>query len=354
MASDAPETESAEPLWTGESGAEADAPVRMLQSIPGRARPHAAGHRIVNGGKSFPHPVRITPEVRQALAALAPLAPKHNQLEMAGITAVDKIFGDALPQVAVFDSSFHATMPPSAFTYPGPYAWIEQGIRRFGFHGISYRYVSRRAARLLQRPLEDLKLVCCHLGAGCSLCAISGGRSIETTMGFTALEGLMMATRSGSVDPGLLVYLMRTRHFSPDDIDRILNQESGFKGLGGDADLRKVVSAAEGGDNRAQLAIDVFIHRLAAGIGQMLAALGGAHALVFTAGIGENSALVRERACRQFEFLGLKIDAVLNQLPLTAEVPERDIAAAESKLRILVIRTNEDWEIARQTRAALA
>jgi acetate kinase len=313
-----------------------------LESLGPSAGIDVVGHRIVNGGKSFSQPERITPQVKSALAELAQAAPQHNQLEMAGIAAVEKVFGPKLSQVAVFDSAFHSTLPPAAYVYPGPAAWLEEGIRRFGFHGISHRYVSRRAAHMLNRPVEDLKLITCHLGNGCSLAAVSGGRSIDTTMGFTPLEGLMMGTRSGSIDPGIIVYLMRRHGYSADDIDRILNRESGLKGLSGSGEMREVVCAGDGGDEHARLALDVFVHRLSAGIGAMLASLGGLDALIFTGGIGENVPLVRERACRQFEFLGVHIDPALN-----AQGPERDIATAESTRRVLIIRTEEDWEIAR-------
>jgi acetate kinase len=267
---------------------------------------------------------------------------------MAGIDAVEKIFGPKLPQIAVFDSAFHSTLPPAAYVYPGPAAWLDEGIRRFGFHGISHRYVSHRAARMLNRPIEGLKLITCHLGNGCSLAAVSGGRSIDTTMGFTPLEGLMMGTRSGSIDPGIVVYLMRRHGYSADDIDRILNRESGLRGLSGSSDMREVIAAAERGDEHARLALDVFVHRLSAGIGAMLASLGGLDALIFTGGIGENVPLVRERSCGPFEFLGVHVDPALN-----AQGPERDIARVGSLVRVLVIRTEEDWEIARDCRRVL-
>jgi acetate kinase len=340
------ESDPAKPLWNKESGIDSPyAAARLLESLGPTAGIDAVGHRIVNGGKAFAEPARITPEVKSALAGLAQSAPQHNRLEMAGIDAAEKFFGPKVPQVAVFDSAFHATLPPAAYTYPGPVPWIEEGIRRFGFHGISHRYVSHRAARLLHRPVEDLKLITCHLGNGCSLAAVSGGRSVDTTMGFTPLEGLMMGTRSGSIDPGIVIYLMRRHRYTADDIDRILNRESGLKGLAGSGDMRAVIAGIDHGDERARLALDVFVHRLSAGIGAMLAALGGLDALVFTGGIGENVPLVRERSCRPFEFLGVQIDPASN-----AQRPDRDIAAAGSVVRVLVIRTEEDWEIARECR----
>jgi acetate kinase len=337
------EGDPAKPVWNKQSAIDSpDAVAQLLQSLGASAGIDAVAHRIVNGGKSFVEPERITPKVKSALAELAQSAPQHNHLEMAGIDAVEKILGAQLPQVAVFDSAFHSTLPPAAYAYPGPAAWLEEGIRKFGFHGISHRYVSRRAARMLNRPVEDLKLITCHLGNGCSLAAVNGGRSIDTTMGFTPLEGLMMGTRSGSIDPGIIVYLMRRHAYSADDIDRILNRESGLKGFAGSGDMRDVIAAAQRGDEHARLALDVFVHRLSAGIGAMLAALGGLDALVFTGGVGENVPLVREKSCRPFEFLGVHIEAALN-----AQGPERDIATATSRVRVLVIRTEEDWEIAR-------
>ncbi len=305
-----------------------DAPNQLMKMLPAGGGIDAVGHRIVNGGTAFTEPVRITDEVKSTLASLGALAPQHNRVEMAGIEAAERVLGRDVPQVAVFDSAFHVTLPREAYIYPGPARWLDEGIRRFGFHGISHRYVSRRAARELNRRVEDLKLITCHLGNGCSLTAISGGRSVDTTMGFTPLEGLMMGTRSGSVDPGILIYLMRRDKCSADDLDRILNRESGLKGLGGGkGDMREIIAGMERGDERAQVAFDVFVHRLSAGIGAMLGALGGLDALVFTGGIGENVRQVREMACRPFEFLGA---------------------------RVMVVHTEEDWEIARSVRGSWA
>ena len=341
---DSEEAEPGKAVWSKEVSIDApEAASRLLDSVD-TMDVEAVGHRIVNGGKSFAEPERITPEVKKALRELAQAAPQHNQLEMAGIEAAERKFGRDMPQVAVFDSAFHATMPPEAYTYPGPSAWIDQGIRRFGFHGISHRYVSRRAARMLGRPVEELKLITCHLGGGCSLAAVSGGRSVDTTMGFTPLEGLMMGTRSGSVDPGILIYLMR-KGCRADDLDRTLNRESGLKGLAGSSDMREVVAAAGRGEERARLALDVFVHKLCSGMGAMLASLGGLDGLVFTGGIGENAPLVRERACKQFGFLGVRIDKEAND-----RGAEGDVSVAGSAVRVMVIPTAEDWEVARGTR----
>lgn len=292
-----------------------------LTSLPGPV--DVVGHRIVHGGRAYRESTRITSEVKAAIAQQAELAPSHNRLELEAIEAVDRVFGSAIPQVAVFDTAFHSTLPPAAYVYPGPYQWLGQGIRRFGFHGISHQYASRRAAHLLGRDLNSVRLITCHLGNGASLAAIRDGRSIDTTMGFTPLEGIMMGTRSGSIDPGILIYLIRHRGYTADQLDRILNQQSGLLGVSGlSGDMREILAYIAQGNERAQLAFDVYVHRLCQGIGAMLASLGGLDALVFTGGIGENCAPLRERVAKQFEFLG--------------------------KIPILVIRAEEDWEIARE------
>jgi len=303
------------------------------------------GHRIVHGGRVYRDTTRITPEVRAAIAQQVEFAPSHNRLELEAIQAVDRVFGPAVPQVAVFDTAFHASLDPAAYVYPGPYEWLEQGVRRFGFHGISHQYASQRAAHLLNRPLNSLRIVTCHLGNGASLAAVRGGRSIDTTMGFTPLEGIMMGTRSGSVDPGILIYLLRHRGYTADELDRVLNQQSGLSGVSGlSGDMREIQDAMAQGNKRAQLAFDVYVHRLCGGIGSMLASLGGMDAVVFTGGVGENSATLREKVAAQFAFLDLKIDTAKN----AASPVDQDIATADSKTRVLVIRAEEDWEIARE------
>jgi acetate kinase len=250
-----------------------------------------------------------------------------------------------VPQIAVFDTGFHRTMPLSAATYPGPYNWWEQGIRRYGFHGINHQYCSQRAAQLLGKNPNSLKLVTCHLGNGCSLAAICGGRSVDTTMGFTPLEGLMMGTRAGSVDPGILTYLMRQRQFSSQQLDEVLNQKSGLLGVSGISnDMRQILTASRSGHERAKLALDIYVHRLRSGIGAMIAVLGGVDALVFTAGVGENSPEVRAAVCENFAFLDLRLDQGKNaQSPL-----DEDISAPDATVRILVIHAQEDWMIARE------
>jgi len=302
------------------------------------------GHRIVHGGKAFTETTRITAGVKAEIKRLAEFAPEHNLLGLESVEAAERVLGPEIPQIAVFDTAFHATLPMAASVYPGPYSWLEDGIRRYGFHGISHQYVSRRAAEVLGRDLRSLRLVTCHLGSGCSLAAVRDGRSIDTTMGFTPLEGLMMGTRSGSIDPGIIIYLVRHCGYKADQLDRILNKDSGLKGLSGlSGDMREILAAMDTGNARAKLAFDVFVHRLCREIGGMLASLGGLDALVFTAGIGENCPPVRAAASQQLAFLGVKLDLAKN-----AAAVDGDIATEDSKLRVLVIHTEEDWEIARE------
>jgi acetate kinase len=302
------------------------------------------GHRVVHGGLEFEQSTFVTAEVKAAIARLAELAPAHNPANLEGIVAIEQILG-AVPQAAVFDTAFHAQIPEMAAIYPGPYEWFEEEIRRYGFHGISHQYCAARAAEILDRDLKDLRLVTCHLGNGCSLAAIRGGRSVNTTMGFTPLEGLMMGSRSGSIDPGLLLHLLRQPNYSVDRLDRILNQESGLEGISGiSSDLREILAAIAKGNARAQLAFDAYVHSLRSHIGAMVASLGGLDALAFTAGIGEHAASVRASACEAFAFLGLKLDSGKNAQSRL----DWDIAAADSSVRVLVIHAEEDWEIARE------
>lgn len=303
-----------------------------------------AGHRVVNGGTEFRQPAMVTPAVTAAIERMAEFAPLHNRAELQGIEMVQQKCG-AVPQVAVFDTAFHARMPESAAVYPGPYEWLEQGIRRFGFHGINHEYCAQRAAQMLGKDLESLRLVTCHLGNGCSLAAIREGHSVDTTMGFTPLEGLMMGTRSGSVDPGILTHLMRRMNLSGEEIDDALNKKSGLLGISGvSGDMREIVGAMKQGNKRAELAFKIFVHRLRSGIGAMAAVLGGVDALVFTAGIGENSSEVRASACNDMDFLGVRLDAQKNAKP----VLDAEISGAGSRVRVFVIRAQEDWAIARE------
>ncbi len=302
------------------------------------------GHRVVHGGQDYREAVIITEDVKQAIARLCNIAPAHNPAALAGIEAMEKTLPH-IPQVAVFDTGFHSTLPDAAAIYPIPYDLVQQGIRRYGFHGISHQYCAHRAAEILGRDLLSLRLITCHLGNGCSLAAIKNGCSIDTTMGFTPLDGLMMGSRSGAVDPGMLIYLLQQYNYSSQELDNVLNNASGLYGISGiSSDLRKVIAAKEQGNQRAQLAWDIYVHRLRAGIGAMLASLGGLDILVFTAGVGEKSAGIRQAACEAFGFLGLKIDLEKNQQQPT----DIDIATSDSTVRVLVITTQEDWAIAQQ------
>jgi acetate kinase len=320
------------------------------QVISGPAAIDVVGHRVVHGGPHYFAPAMVTAEVKSEIEKVSAFAPLHNRAELEGMEIVAKLLG-AVPQVAVFDTGFHHRMPLAAATYPGPYEWFEQGIRRYGFHGINHQYCAERAAQLLGKNLNSLRLVTCHLGNGCSLAAIREGRSVDTTMGFTPLEGLMMGTRSGSVDPGVLTYLMRQRHFYEEKLDDVLNKRSGLLGISGvSSDMREVVAATRNGYDsltkmRAQLAFDMYVHRLRSGIGAMAAVLGGIDALVFSAGVGENSQEVRAAACENLEFLGVKLDHDKNaQSPREGD---KDIASADAGVRVLVIHAQEDWMIAR-------
>jgi acetate kinase len=322
-----------ETLWQGKTHV-----INSLKEID------IVGHRVVHGGQDYQQSTLISPDVKEAIARLSVFAPVHNPVNLEGIEALEKILPN-VPQVAVFDTAFHAQLPPAAFVYPGPYEWLEDGIRRYGFHGISHQYCARRAAQILNRDLTDLRLISCHLGNGCSLAAIRGGWSVDTTMGFTPLDGLMMGSRSGAIDPGIIIHLLRRSDLTAEKLDNILNRNSGLKGISGvSGDMRQIGEAITQGNEKAQLALDIYIHRLRAGIGAMLASLGGLDALIFTAGVGENSAVVRAAACEAFGFLGLKLDGEKNQHTPVDE----DIAAVDSAARVLVIHTQEDWEIARE------
>jgi acetate kinase len=319
-------------LWTGN-----------VRAVSASSEIDVVGHRVVHGGQELKEPVCITPEVKAAIARMSVFAPLHNRAEMEGIEIIEKRMGAVL-QVAVFDTGFHSTLPEAAAVYPGPFEWVAQGIRRYGFHGINHQYCAERTAQLLGKELASLKLVTCHLGNGCSLAAIREGQSIDTTMGFTPLEGLMMGTRAGSVDPGILTYLMRDGKYNGEQLDALLNTKSGLLGISGiSSDMRQIEAAMKDGNARAKLAFDIFVHRLQTGIGAMAAALGGIDALIFTAGIGENSAEVRTAACSNLGFLGLKLDGEKNAHPSG----DQDISVAESAVRVLVVRAQEDWAIAR-------
>jgi acetate kinase len=321
-----------ESLWSGETAA-----VSSPSDID------VVGHRVVHGGPDLFEPSAVTATVKAAIKHVSVFAPLHNRAELEGMEIVAKLLGK-VRQIAVFDTGFHRTMPLSAATYPGPYDWFEQGIRRYGFHGINHQYCAERAAQLLGKDLNSSKLVTCHLGNGCSLAAIREGRSVDTTMGFTPLEGLMMGTRSGSVDPGILTYLMRQGKLTATQLDDLLNKKSGLLGVSGlSGDMREILAAVSKGNERAKLAFDIYVHRLQSGIGAMIGVLGGIGALVFTAGVGENSPEVRAAACDNFAFLGVRIDRRKNAQPTL----DQDISAPDATVRTLVIRAQEDWMIAR-------
>jgi acetate kinase len=329
--------------------------LRMMWEEPAKIVSQASevdviGHRVVHGGAELREAVRVTAEVEAAIERCVRFAPLHNPSNLTGIRVARQLFGENKPQFAIFDTAFHRTLSAAAASYSGPREWIDQGIRRYGFHGTSFRYASGRAGQLLER-IDDpkLRLILCHLGGGCSLCATVGGRSIDTTMGFTPLDGIAMCTRSGAVDPGILLYLLR-QGVSTDDLEKLLNKESGLKGLSGlSGDTRVLLPAATRGDDRARLAIEVFIHRLQAGIGAMLASLGNApHALVFTDAIGESEPSIRASACAAFAFLGIDLDKQKNDAsPLDA-----DLATENSAIRVLLIKSREAWQIARECYAA--
>jgi acetate kinase len=320
-----------ETLWQGET-----------QVIPSPDAIDWVGHRVVHGGAQYRDSVRITAEVKAAIARFADYAPVHNPVNLEGIEAVEALLGE-VPQVAVFDTAFHSTLPEVAYTYPGPHEWLAQGIRRYGFHGINHQYVAQRAAQLMQRDLNNLRLITCHLGNGGSLTAVQNGRSIATTMGFTPLEGIMMGSRSGSLDPGILLHLLRQGH-SVDDLDRILNKASGLLGISGVGnDMRQIHVAIAQGNLRAKLAFDLFIHRLQSTIASLLPSLGGLDALVFTGGIGENDSLVWQTTCAGLSFLGLKLTEPSS---LERSTHDQEIAAPDSTVRVWVIHAQEDWSIA--------
>jgi acetate kinase len=302
------------------------------------------GHRVVHGGTRFVSATAIGGEVKQQIAALAALAPLHNLAALNGIEAAENSLVPGTPQVAVFDTAFHANLPAPAYTYAGPKEWLDAGLRRFGFHGINHEYVAHRTAHILGCSTDGLRMITCHLGSGASLAAVRDGRSVDTTMGFTPLDGLAMATRSGSVDPGLLLHLLRSGGTSPDELYEVLNRGSGLAGLSGtNGDMREVLAAREQGDTRAQLAFDVYVHRLRRCIGAMLPSLGGLDAIAFTGGVGEHSAALRQEALEPFRFLGVDLDGAANATS-TVDV---DIATPHSRVRVLVISAREEWAVAR-------
>ena len=330
----------------------ADAVVRLLddlQSGPSAAlgsleELEAVGHRVVHGGERYTSAVRITPEVKRTIDELAELAPLHNPASLDGITAVEQVLPN-VPQVAAFDTAFHATLSEAARTYSVPQKWTrEWRMRRYGFHGLSHSYCAGRAAEMIGR--RDLRLIIAHLGNGASVSAVRDGKCVDTSMGFTPLEGLVMGTRSGTVDPGMLIYILRHKGLDANALDQTLNYESGLLGLSGiSSDMRQILSELPHNPN-AQLAVDVYVHRIRQTIGAMAATLDGVDALVFTAGVGERAVEIRKRVCENLNYLGLELDRRANE---TCK-PDADIATRASTARILVIATREDLTIMRETR----
>jgi acetate kinase len=308
----------------------------------------AVGHRVVHGGQ-FTSSVRITAETRSRITALADLAPLHNPPSLETLAAAEAEL-PGVPHVAVFDTAFHATLPLEARTYPVPAGWTRDwGIRRFGFHGLSHAYCAGRAAEMLvgliSNPSHDFRLVICHLGHGCSASAVRGGRCVDTTMGFTPLEGLMMATRSGSIDPSIVLHVQQHHGLTAAQVESALNRESGLLGVSGiSADMRQVLAAAREGHDQAQLALGIYTHRVRQAIGALTVTMGGIDALVFTAGVGEHASEVRESICRGLECLGLDLDPQAN----AACRPDADVARPDSRGRIFIIATREDVTMLRE------
>lgn len=312
----------------------------------------AVGHRVVHGGEKFPDSVLIDRELMQILRSCIELAPLHNPHNIRGINACAQIL-PGVPQVAVFDTAFHQKMPPHAYVYGIPYVLYRRyGIRRYGFHGTSHHYVSRRAAKMMNRPIEELNLITCHLGNGASMSAIKGGVSVDTTMGFTPLEGLLMGTRSGDLDPAIILHIMAREELSLHEANTLLNKHSGLQGISGvSGDMRDIISEAEKGNPSAALALEVYCYRIRKYIGAYATALGGLDAVVFTAGIGENSPVVRKKSCQNLEFLGVRIDDAKNEQSSSSQAKE--IQTDDSKVKVFAIRTNEELVIALDTKRVI-
>jgi acetate kinase len=310
----------------------------------------AVGHRIVHGGPTFLEPVRVDAAVVRRLHELADLAPLHQLKSLHALEVMTRLL-PGVPAVACFDTSFHARMPEAASTYALPAEWRKRWpLRRFGFHGLSHAYASQRAAELAGRGADGLRVITCHLGAGASLAAVSDGRSVDTTMGFTPLEGLVMGTRSGTLDPGLVLWLEEHVGMPPSELAVTLEHRSGLLGLSGSADMKAVLEAEAAGDEDAALAVEVYLHRLRAEIGAMAAALGGLDALVFTGGVGERSPAIRRRTADGLGFLGVAVDEASNEAPEL----DADVTAPDAAVRTFVVEAREDLQIARGVRSVLA
>lgn len=317
-------------------------PFAVLKSLD---EVEAIGHRIVHGGSIFKKSTLITSVVKKKLQSLSKLAPLHNRFELEAVTILETLFKKT-PQIAVFDTAFHTTLPNAAKIYPGPYKWVQEGIVRYGFHGTSFAYCIERASTF---NLHKGKTVICHLGSGASLCAVQDGKSIDTTMGFTPLDGLMMDTRSGSIDPGILLYLLKKKTAA--QISQELNYKSGLLGIfGKSSDMKDVIDASRKKNPRALLALELYVHRLNACIGSMIASLKGLDTLIFTAGIGENAPLIREMVSDNFAFLGLKLDKKKNQIN---SQEDRILSTKESKIKVVVIHTKEELKIAYECKESL-
>jgi acetate kinase len=318
--------------------------------IGDRSEITAIGHRVVHGGDSFRATTLIDDRVMADIKACIPLAPLHNPANLMGIEVARKIFPDAA-QAAVFDTAFHQSLPVEAYLYAIPFEFYEKyRIRRYGFHGTSHAFVAEEAADFLKRPLAELHLITLHLGNGASMAAIKGGRSVDTTMGLTPLAGLVMGTRSGDLDPSVLRFLADHEGMSPRDLDELLNKKSGLQGLCGDNDMRQVIQKMEAGDRRAETALGVFIYRVKKYIGAYVACLGCVDALIFTAGIGEHAPLVRERCCQGLQTLGIEIDSQRNRERAGGA---REISRSGSRVKVLVVPTNEELKIAQETKRAV-
>jgi len=315
--------------------------------IKDKSEIHAVGHRVVHGGELFSESALITDEINKEIRKLIDLAPLHNPHNLTGIVACLKNLPD-IPQVAVFDTAFHHRMPPKAYIYGLPYVMYKKyGIRRYGFHGPSHQYVSERAAALFGKPITDLKIITCHLGNGASITAIDKGVSVDTSMGFTPLEGLLMGTRSGDLDPAVILHIMGREELSLHEANALLNKHSGLNGISGiSSDMREINKAADEGDRHAALARDIYCYRLKKYIGAYTAAMGGLDVIVFTAGIGENSPVIRQMTCEGLQFLGIELDPGKNE---SAVAKETEISSQKSKVTVFVIPTNEELVIARDT-----
>ena len=350
-ASEAPQVAEIDAADHREAFHHIDLALRASPGFEGGKRLVAIGHRVVHGGESFSAPTLITPTVVGSIRALSSLAPLHNPPNLVGIRVCRERF-PMIPQVAVFDTAFHQTMPSHAYRYAIPEDWYERdGVRRYGFHGSSHQYVAEQAAVHLGKPIAELRLITLHLGNGASAAAIAGGRCIDTSMGFTPLEGLVMGTRSGDLDPAIGLYMQKVRDIQPEEIDRMLNRESGLRGLCGSNDMRDLLARRDAGDEDAQLAIDLYCYRIKKYIGAYAAALGGIEAVVFTGGVGENAPAIRLQVCSGLEILGLGLDAQRNE---AASGASYDIGRSELTVKVLVVRTNEELQIAREAMRVVA